>query len=315
MLIERLFENLAVTVEPFSVCGVAKGWRLPLPALEWVTLHYVLQGEGTLRVDGKAQRLGRYTLAIVPPRLTHALECGREVRLKAAAPGEGEAVPGLQKLTAGPAGHSELMAACGRIRVTYGGNLGLFDLLREVITLDFSDSPQMRATFEGLLREQGAPAPGSRAMMAALMHQCLVLVFRRLSKHAHCRLPWLAAMDDQRMIPVVDAILARPERPHSLESLAELGHMSRSVFAARFRESFGRTPMDFVRDTRLRQAAQLLHSGELSVDAIASRVGFASRSHFSRAFRDQFGRSPAEFRKVPVEAMAPAWGLSSGELA
>lgn len=315
MLLERLFENLAVVVEPFSVCAVAEGWKLPLPSLEWVTLHFVLLGEGTLRVNGKTQHLGRYHLAIVPPRLPHALECGREIRHEAARPDEGEAVLGVPKLTAGLPGRSALLAACGRIRVTYGGNIGLFDPLREAIVLDFADSPQMRATFEGVLQEQDAPAPGSRAMMAVLMQQCLILVFRRLGQHADCRLPWFSALDDPRLIPAVDAILSYPERPHSVESLAELAHMSRSVFAEHFRKSFGRTPMDFVHDTRLRRAAQMLHTGELSVDAIASRVGFASRSHFSRAFRDQFGRSPAEFRKVPVEAITPAWGVSSAELA
>ncbi len=153
--------------------------------------------------------------------------------------------------------------------------------------------------------------------MAVLMQQCLLLVFRRLTKHSECQLPWLAALDDPRMTPVLDAILARPERPHSRESLAVLAHMSRSVFAfaARFLKTVGRTPMDFARDTRLRKAAQLLHSGDLSVDDVASRAGFASRSHFSRAFRDRFGRSPTQFRKVRVEAMTPAWGLSKGPLA
>ena len=72
--------------------------------------------------------------------------------------------------------------------------------------------------------------------------------------------------------------------------------MSRSVFARRFQECFARTPMDYVRDVRLRRAAQLLHRGELSVNDIATRVGFASRSHFSRAFGEHFDCSPAEFR-------------------
>jgi AraC-like DNA-binding protein len=73
--------------------------------------------------------------------------------------------------------------------------------------------------------------------------------------------------------------------------------MSRSTFARHFEQHFGRTPMDYLRDTRLRRGAQLLRTGGLSIDGIAGKVGFASRSHFSRAFQQQFGCSPSEFRK------------------
>ncbi len=135
-------------------------------------------------------------------------------------------------------------------------------------------------------------------MMTALMDQCLVLIFRRLCDTPECRLPWLNALEDPRMAGVLSSILERPERDHSVESLAEEALMSRSAFAEEFARRFGRTPMAFVRDVRLRRGAELLRGTELSVDAVASRVGFASRSHFSRAFREYFGSSPARFREA-----------------
>ena len=57
-----------------------------------------------------------------------------------------------------------------------------------------------------------------------------------------------------------------------------------------------RTPMDYLRDVRLRRAAQLLQVGGSSVDGVAGKVGYASRRHFSQAFSEQFGCSPTEFR-------------------
>jgi transcriptional regulator GlxA family with amidase domain len=59
--------------------------------------------------------------------------------------------------------------------------------------------------------------------------------------------------------------------------------------------------MDYLRDVRLRRAAQLLCRGDLSVDEVASKVGFSSRSHFSHTFREHFGASPLAFR----EELAP----------
>ena len=72
--------------------------------------------------------------------------------------------------------------------------------------------------------------------------------------------------------------------------------MSRSTFARHFEQCFARTLMDYLRDVRLRRAAQLLQVGGSSVDGVAGKVGYASRSHFSRAFSEQFGCSPMEFR-------------------
>ncbi len=72
--------------------------------------------------------------------------------------------------------------------------------------------------------------------------------------------------------------------------------MSRAAFAERFRATFERSPMAFLRDLRLRRAARLLAETDLPVKTVAGRVGFASRSHFSRAFKASFGADPAAYR-------------------
>jgi AraC family transcriptional activator of mtrCDE len=183
--------------------------------------------------------------------------------------------------------------------------LRLFDLMRETVVLGFADSERMHGTFSALLQEQESSAPGRRAMMSALMRECLVLVLRRLCGVPECNLPWLSAAEDPRFAPVLSAILDAPENPHTLDSLAWAANMSRSAFAEQFMELFGRTPMAFVRDVRLRRAADLLRRTDLPVATIARQVGFSSRSHFSRAFRDQFGASPRQFRAEPTAAARP----------
>jgi AraC family transcriptional activator of mtrCDE len=296
MLLERLFENLALRVDPFATCQVADGWRLRLPGRDWVTLHYTLAGDGDLALgSGGILALKRNSLAIIPPHLVHAVQCG-SVRHEAGVEGQGDPGAPLCELVAGPVNQVKLTIACGRIQAQYAGNQGLFDHLKEAIVLDFSDYPQMRTVFESLIDEYQRRGPACAAMMSALMNQCLINVLRRASEQARGALPWLAALDDSRLSSVIETILSRPEQAHTLESLAEVGHMSRSTFARHFQQCFGRTPMDYVRDIRLRRAAQLLQTSGLSMDGIASKVGYASRSHFSRAFHAQYGCSPADFR-------------------
>lgn len=304
MLSERLFENLALDVEPFALCDVAPGWRLRMDGLDWVTLHYVLHGMGRLLAGpAGAHDLGPWNLALVPPQLEHAIESGETVLSEVSTREVGHEVQGLLEFHAGPESGSDLLVACGRVQATLAGGLGLFAMMREAIVLDFADSKRMRETFAGLLEEQRTLAPGCRTMMTALMRECLVLVFRRLSTDPKCELPWLSALEDPHLAPAIDAILEEPDRPHSVDSLAAYAYMSRAAFSRRFTAMLGRTPMAFVRDVRLRQSAKLLRSTDLSVDTVARRVGFSSRSHFTRAFQQYFGESPARFRtEASVEA-------------
>ncbi|UCH30684.1 MAG: helix-turn-helix transcriptional regulator [Myxococcales bacterium] len=301
MILERLFENLVLDVDPFATCQLADGWRLRLPCRDWVTFHYTLEGGGGLRLGtGETLPLAANVLAVMPPNFSHAIQCGPEVEHETGV--EGQAVEGpLCQFVAGPLDNVSLTIACGRIQVTYGEGLGLFDHLQKAIVIDFNDSPQMRTTFEALVNEYQESGAASHAMMTALMNQCLILVLRRVSEESQGSLPWLAALEDPQLAGVIDAMLEHPEQHQTVESLAAIAHMSRSAFARRFTECFNRTPMDYLRDVRLRRAAQLLGRDELSVEEVATKVGFSSRSHFSRTFHEHFGASPLAFR----EARAP----------
>lgn len=296
MLLDRLLANLTVDVEPFAVCEVSSGWRLHLDGAEWVTLHFVLEGSGSLVTSSEPTELSPFTLAVVPPRVPHAIESGVVIRSETSTREAAADTDSLPTFLAGPRGADDLVVVCGRLRVSYGGGVGLFDLLEEAIVLDFRDSPQMRETFVHLLEEERALSPGAEVMMTTLLRQCLVLVLRRLCETPQCTLPWLAALDDPGMARVLEAILENPGRPYSVDSLAAMAYLSRSAFVEQFTVRFGQTPMTFVRQTRLRRAAELLRSTDLPVEVVARRVGYASRSQFSRAFNDYYGRSPAKSR-------------------
>lgn len=309
MLLEKILENLAINVRAFATCGVASGWRLLLPKLDGITLHFVVQGNGAIKdAEGTVHPLPRYSLAVIPPGTIHAIECGEQVGNETRIEGGAPPKPGLPEYTAGASGQLEFISACGQIQVTYGGGLGLFDMLREVLVVEFEDLGQMRATFDSVLKEREVGGSATAIMMSALMTQCLVLLFRRLTDHPDCKLPWLAALDDPSLGRALDAIMNQPEAGHTVESLAELASMSRSVFARRFQDSFNRTPLNYVREVRLRKAAKLLQSTDISVDAIASKVGFNSRSHFSQAFSQQFTLTPSKFRMSPAGEGAAATG-------
>lgn len=300
MLLDKLLSYVEVHVAFVSLCLLSSGWRLRLPGSPDAMLHFVLQGHGTLRGPGiRTLPLAPCWLAIVPKGAAHLLESDGEVKheRRIDAMPEGANVP--PSLVAGSPKHPDLIVACGLIRVRYGKSLGLFDQLRDVLAVDLSDCPQVQSALEGIIAEQSKPDLGSEALKGALMTECLVHLFRRLARARDDRLPWLAALDDPRLARVVKRILDDPTAPHTVNSLAAIASMSRSVFAQHFAEAFGRPPLHLVRLVRMQSAARMLAQDEtLSVDAVASRVGFSSRSQFSRAFRDHYDCSPSAYRAL-----------------
>ena len=297
MLLEKLFDNLARSVDPFATCRLSDGWRLRLPCRDWVTLHYTLAGEAELQLgSGEVLSIPGNSLAVMPPNLVHAIQCGQVVN-ETGIDGQGDPNAPICELVAGTLDEIAVTIACGRIQVSYAGSFGLFDHLKEAIVLDFSEDKKMRFIFETLIEEYKKSGPACAAMMEALMNQCLIEVLRAAEEQSDGALPWLSAMDDPRISKVVDVILDRPEDSYTVESMADIAAMSRATFVRHFEKCFDRTPMDYLRDVRLRRAAQLLQVSTIAVDGVAGRVGYSSRSHFSRAFSDQYGVSPAEFRK------------------
>jgi AraC-like DNA-binding protein len=129
-----------------------------------------------------------------------------------------------------------------------------------------------------------------------MMTQLMVHMLRKLASQSAASLAWLRALDDPRLARAIDRIMEDPFAPHSVESLAETAHMSRSAFARRFHEAFLSSPMNLVNHVRLERAARLLASNSSPIELIGRQCGFASRSHFSHAFKRHTGLSPAEYR-------------------
>jgi AraC-like DNA-binding protein len=202
------------------------------------------------------------------------------------------------------AGDADILLAWGPIRVTYQGSVDLFDHLREPLVEDLTSDDPIRRSFEELLEEISAQRPGARAMAATLLRRCLILLLRRHLEHATGRPSWLAALEDARLGRAVATMQDGPEQSFTLPGLAEVAGMSRSVFAARFADALGQSPMEFLKTVRLARAAELLRRTDLPVKSVATRVGYSSRSSFTRAFLARHGVGPTAFRAAardPVE--------------
>lgn len=83
-----------------------------------------------------------------------------------------------------------------------------------------------------------------------------------------------------------------------LRDLLDLSSMSQATLLRHFRAALGVTPMIYLRNLRLRHAAELLLKTELSLKEIADQSGFFRMPYFFRAFRAFSGVSPQEYRRT-----------------
>jgi AraC family transcriptional regulator len=68
--------------------------------------------------------------------------------------------------------------------------------------------------------------------------------------------------------------------------------------ATAFRQKFGITVGEFVRQLRIEHACAELIKGDLPLAAIALRAGFVDQSHFSKVFKLYAGTTPANYRRA-----------------
>ncbi|WP_375554045.1 AraC family transcriptional regulator [Roseovarius mucosus] len=149
-----------------------------------------------------------------------------------------------------------------------------------------------------IARELRAPEPGSALTIAHLSHLILVQALRVFLAQDHSGVTgWLAALSDLNISRAVAAIHAEPSRSWTVAGLAAEAGLSRTIFAERFRQITGRTPLGYLTQWRMLLAMDRLLASDAALARIASDVGYSSESAFAAAFKRQTGHSPRRYAR------------------
>ena len=140
--------------------------------------------------------------------------------------------------------------------------------------------------------------PGRSAMLDRLVDLLLISTLRDWFSRPDSHPPrWWTAQADPLVGPVLTLMHDHPAHGWTLHTLAERAGCSRATVSRRFSELMGQPPMTYLAEWRLTLAADLLRSGEDSVEQVAHAVGYANPFAFSSAFKRAFGRSPRSYRQ------------------
>lgn len=79
----------------------------------------------------------------------------------------------------------------------------------------------------------------------------------------------------------------------SVEDIGEAMCLSRVQLYRKIKLMTGKTPVEIIREQRLKRAKVLLTDTSLSVSEVAYRVGFSAPSYFTKCYKDYFGCLPS----------------------
>ena len=83
-----------------------------------------------------------------------------------------------------------------------------------------------------------------------------------------------------------------------VDKLADMINVSADYFTKMFKDSIGKTPIDYINALRINYAMQLLFSGDAPMSDIAEEVGFCNPNYFHKIFKQYMDTSPLAYRKA-----------------
>jgi AraC-like DNA-binding protein len=192
---------------------------------------------------------------------------------------------------------------CGSFSFDRASLKPITQLLRRFILVkaDQSRTVALHDTMQALASEMAEQAPGSEVIRTRLAEVLFIQVLRaHIASGPDRNKGWLRAIFDPQIGTALSAIHDSVNTPWTVESLAEAAGMSRSAFAARFKELLGQTPLEYVTEWRMQKAMQLLQQRDKKLIDVARSVGYKSDAAFSKAFKRVVGANPGEYLKRSI---------------
>lgn len=78
-------------------------------------------------------------------------------------------------------------------------------------------------------------------------------------------------------------------------------HISRSTLSRKCKIIAGCTPLEFIRNIKLKYACSLLKNKATSISEVAYATGFSSPKYFTKCFKEEFGVSPSAYQEKEGE--------------
>ncbi|HHL2559420.1 TPA: AraC family transcriptional regulator [Yersinia enterocolitica] len=272
--------------------------------------HYIAVGTALLRThDGTLYELKAGSMVFMPQGEAHQLisdvSCSfQHIDTLGSAP-LGEAVSGINTCPSShPTPSTVLFYGC--MEFDLGGMQGLGKLMPQAIVVEANEQiyPGLVPILGAMKFEICSGRAGFAGILARLAEVAAAMIVRGwIENGSENAAGLIAALRDPRLARAILAIHRDTSREWSVAELAAQSHVSRSVFAERFKSIIGIPPLRYVREVRMRIAGHWIIHDKISIDTVALRLGYASQAAFSRAFKRINGYPPGAMRQRPARGV------------
>lgn len=284
-------------------------WGITLPAIpDCMLFHVVTSGSCLAEIHGRStQRLGPGDMVLYPHGRGHRLRSDARAKLVDLFDLPRELVSPRYELLRWGGDGAETHVICGAVSVGDPTAKRVIALLPDVLLLQ-ANTPEHEWLFGAIrlmVNEAQSLQPGGDTIITRVADILVVQAIRGwLKSDAGARRGWLGALHDPQLGKALALMHRSPTTAWTVESLAARAGMSRSLFATRFMQQVGVSPMAYLRGWRFELAVDWLEDGTLTLADIAERLGYQSEAAFNRAFKQHVGRTPGAVRRAARHAGA-----------
>lgn len=103
-----------------------------------------------------------------------------------------------------------------------------------------------------------------------------------------------------RLAPVITFISEHFCEKIYVEKLADMIGVSPDYFTKMFKDSIGKTPIEYINALRINRAMELLFKTKNSMAEISDEIGFCNSNYFHKIFKQYMDQSPLSYRKASL---------------
>lgn len=195
--------------------------------------------------------------------------------------------------------HTIFFSGC--MEFDLGGLQGLVPLMPEIMMIDATSQRylELMPILTAMEQEACTGRVGDAGILARLADVVMAVIVRGWVE-CGCgnSSAFVTALREPKLSRAILALHRHPGRDWTVADLAAESGLSRSVFAKRFQETIGVSPLRYAGDLRMRIARTWLAYDRMSIERVADRLGYTSQAAFSRAYKRITGTSPGYSRRV-----------------
>lgn len=251
--------------------------------LEFVKISYVLNGHCKFFLNGKTYDLTQGDMIIVPPNLKQAFFSNAD---------EDVVVNIIMRRSSFEDAFAPLLMEQNDI-----SNFFLRMLYRrqfsQLVLIHCDNDREIEHIIFGLYIESQTTMHGSQI----ILNSYVLLLFGQLIRNHAKDAKMLEGSIDEKPVSNIIQYIRVNRKDINLESLAQHFNLSEGYISRFIKRETGFSFSQLLRDIKMREAAKLLISTNMSIEEIIDKVGYTDMSHFYKNFKKMFGVTPADYRQ------------------